>query len=141
MNHCLEEKVTFMAGKTEALYEDSLLRITSDALIFKHFYFPVGARCVKWSDIESVEVKTPHLNNGKWRFWGTGDLLARIWFPLDAKRATRDTIFYLKLRGRNKLIGFTAENSRCVEDVLRRNNIVVHHEHPSSHTDNLSTFA
>ena len=130
-----------MAGKTEALYEDSLLRITSDALIFKHFYFPCGARCVKWSDIELVDVKKSSLHNGKWRLWRTGDLLARIRFPLDSKRASRDTIFVLKLRGKNKRIGFTAENARCVEDVLRRNNIAVHHEHPTSHINNFSPCA
>ena len=130
-----------MAGKTEALYEDSLLRITSDALIFKHFYFHCGARCVKWSDVDSVDAKKPSLHNGKWRLWGTSDLLARIWFPLDSKRATRDTIFFLKLRGKNKRIGFTAENARCVEDVLRRNNITVHHEHPTSHINNFSPCA
>ena len=135
------EEVIFMAGKTEALYEDSLLRITPDALIFKHFYFPCGARCVQWRDIESVDVKKSSLHNGKWRLWGTSDLLARIWFPLDSKRATRDTIFFLNLRGKNKRIGFTAENARCVEDVLRRNNIAVHHEHPTSHINNFSPCA
>ena len=93
---------------------------------------------MKWRDIESVEAKTPNLRNGKWRFWGASHLLARIWFALDAKRATRDTIFHLKLRGKNQRIGFTAENARCVEDVLRRNNIAVHHEHPTSQHNGFS---
>lgn len=128
-------------ARGEALYEDSLLRITPDALCFKHFYFPCGTRRVSWNDIEYVEAKTPRLHNGKWRFWGTGDLLARSWFPLDARRATRDTVFHLKLRGRNKFIGFTTENASRVEEILRRNNVAVRHEHSSMNANNFSTFA
>lgn len=125
----------------EVLYEDSMLCITPDALIFKHFYFPWGAHSVSWDEIESIETQAPTLRNGKWRLWGTSDLLARWWFPLDLKRAKRDTIFVLKLRGKDKRIGFTTENARKVEDVLRRNNIVVNHGHITSQPDELSSFA
>ena len=125
---------------TEALYEDSLLRITPDALCFKHFYFPCGARSVKWHDIEIVETKPAKLVSGKWRFWGSSDLMMRLWFPLDTKRHTRDKIFFLTLRGSHKRIGFTTENASKVEDVLRRNNIALHDENHATH-HNHATFA
>jgi hypothetical protein len=124
----------------EALYEDGLLRITSDALCFKHFYFPFGARCVKWQDIESVETREVTLANGKWRLWGSSDLLLRTWFPLDMKRNTRDRILFLKLRGSEKRIGFTTENTSKVQDILRFNNIAVYDESHASH-QNKATFA
>ena len=127
--------------KSGALYQDSVLRITPDALIFKHFYFLCGARSVKWHNIESVEIKTPTLQTGKWRLLGTRSLLARIVFPLDEKRDGCDMIFALKLKGNDRCIDFAADDFHKVEAILRRNNIVVHREKPTSTHSKFSSFA
>lgn len=126
--------------RDEALYEDSLLRITPDALCFKHFYFPFGARCVKWQDIESVATREVSLTHGKWRFWGSSDPLLRTWFPLDLKRHTRGRILFLKLRGSGKQIGFTTEDTSKVQDILRLNNIAVYDVSHAAHR-NTAKFA
>ena len=100
------------------LYQDSLVEISNESIILKNYYFPgFKERNIAFNSIEKVEAKHPTIWNGKWRFFGTGDI--RTWFPLDNARNTRDTIFVIKLKKKWVRSGFTAENSAAVQNILR----------------------
>jgi len=67
-------------------------------------------------DVKKVTTLKPSLFNGKYRFWGTSSLLT--WFPKDLKRNLRDKIFILYRKNKKIKIGFTAEDSQKVFEVL-----------------------
>ena len=99
-------------------YQDSLISITADEIIFAHYYFPSGKpKVVRSSDIARITVKPPTLWNGKWRLHGTGNF--KTWFPKDNKRFRRDRIFFAALKGRWVEIGFTVEDGARVEELLK----------------------
>ncbi len=105
------------------IYQDSLISITDEEVVFKHYYFPTGRpKAVRLNDIEWVDVKPPTLRNGRWRIHGTGNF--RIWFPKDAQRAKREKIFFAKLKGRWMEIGFTVEDADQVEGVFRSKGLI-----------------
>ncbi|MBI5550384.1 MAG: hypothetical protein HY911_02675 [Desulfobacterales bacterium] len=99
-------------------YQDHLVSITENEIVFEHYYFPTGSRkVVRIADIAHITVKPPTLWNGKWRLHGTGNL--KTWFPKDSKRFMRDRIFFAALKGRWVEIGFTVEDGARVEELLK----------------------
>jgi hypothetical protein len=111
---------TYLDMKT--LYQDSLIAITDDEIVFYHYYFPFGGnKQVPFSQIESVEARPPSIAFGSWRIWGGGP---RTWFPFDGARPKRDTIFVAFLRGRFGRIGFTVEDSQPVKSILKERGLL-----------------
>ncbi|MHB0947166.1 MAG: DUF1648 domain-containing protein [Sedimentisphaerales bacterium] len=104
---------------SDGKYKDGLIEILQDNIIFKDYYFPMGAKSVNFSEVEYVQTKKPTLWNGKWRLHGTGDLLFRMWFPADYNRPSRDTIFVMKVKNKWTKIGFTVENSQAVSELFK----------------------
>ena len=105
------------------IYQDSLVTISEEEVLFEHYYFPTGARkTVRFEDIERIEVKPPTIRNGRWRIRGTGNF--RIWFPKDGQRPKREKIFFAKLKGRWMEIGFTVEHADQVERVFRNKGLI-----------------
>lgn len=105
------------------IYQDSLILITEDEVVFEHYFFPTGRpKAVRWKDIEWVEVKPSTLRNGRWRIHGTGNF--RVWFPKDRQRPKRETIFLAKLKGRWMEIGFRVEHAEQVERVFRNKGLI-----------------
>ena len=124
-----QKKTMFAAGDkqcscSDGKYEDSLIEISADNIIFKDYYFPAGSKRVNFSQVEYVEVKPPTLRNGKWQLHGTGDLLFRIWFPADYNRPGRDTIFVMKLKNKWTEIGFTVENSGTISELFKNKGLL-----------------
>ena len=101
---------------SEVIYSDKLVEITKNGILFRNYHFPFGSKRVAFSEVDGILAKEATLLNGKWRLWGTGDLVT--WFPCDWKRPTRDRIFLLSFPGRRRRIGFTVEDSRKVMNVL-----------------------
>jgi hypothetical protein len=100
------------------LYQDKLVTLTDDDITFQHYYYPSGkSKVVRWDEIESITVMKPTLRNGKWRLHGTGNF--KTWYPKDLKRPRRDRIFLAVLKHQWVDIGFTAEDGKCVEALLR----------------------
>ncbi len=95
-----------MAG---TLYADKMVEIHHESIIFRRYYFPVGSKKIRFSDVQRIETLQPTVKNGKWRIHGTGDF--RTWFPLDTKRPQRDIIFILVFHRRWWRTGFTVEDS------------------------------
>jgi hypothetical protein len=109
--------------EAEMIYQDNLISITEDKIVFEHYYFPTGKRkAVQLADIEWIKVKKSTIRNGKWRIHGTGNF--KTWYPRDNKRPKRDKIFFAKLKGRWVDIGFTVEDADQVERVFKEKNLI-----------------
>jgi hypothetical protein len=81
---------------TEALYEDSGLRLDEDGITIRRYYFPLaGSKRIAYSDIQSIKSEQMTWNSGKGRIWGAGD--PRYWFPLDIRRRRKQTLLVLGL--------------------------------------------
>ncbi|HXX55795.1 MAG TPA: hypothetical protein VEI81_06850 [Methanoregula sp.] len=112
---------------TPPLYRDRLVCITDSSITFFRYSFPfLGRKEVALSDIDHIVAAKPSLANGRWRIWGSGDLIT--WFPLDGARPSRDRIFIATLVGRRMKIGFTVEDSARVTALLRSRGIEVREE-------------
>lgn len=100
----------------ERLYADRLVEITSDGIRFKAYYFPFGAKWVRFSDMSDITAEAAGLWNGQWHLHGSGDL--RSWFPRDWRRPSRHTIFFVHFPRSPFRIGFTVEDEPHVERLL-----------------------
>ena len=101
------------------LYDDKLISIAEDKIIFKHYYFPSGKpKIVLLDHIEWIKVAEATIRNGKWRIHGSGNF--KLWFPRDNKRFKRDKIFFAKLNSQRVRIGFTVEDSGQVEKIFNK---------------------
>lgn len=105
------------------LYSDSLVEITQEVICFKSYYFPFGDKRVRFADIDQVTTAKPSLLNGQYRIQGSGDL--RTWFPRDWRRPLRSEIFFARLRGSSRCIGFTVEDAGLVEQILQEKSLLV----------------
>jgi hypothetical protein len=109
--------------KSDIVYQDSLLEISDDKIVFKKYYFPTfKSKEVAIGNIAQVQVKEPSLTTGKYRYHGTGNI--RTWYPLDMARSTRDKIFFLILKDQWVRIGFTGENSEAIENFFRQKGLL-----------------
>jgi len=109
--------------KAQMIYQDKLITITEDDIIFEHYYFPTGKKkVVRLTDIERITVKQPTIWNGKWRIHGTGNF--KTWYPRDNKRPKRDKIFFARLKGRWIDIGFTVEDAQQVEKIFKEKKLI-----------------
>jgi hypothetical protein len=107
--------------KQDTIYSDNRVKIYENGIRFQNYYFPFGSKFVEFSDILSLDKKSPTLQNGKWRIWGTGSFVC--WFPLDWKRPRRNSIFFLRLSSQRIRIGFTVENTERFSEVMRSKGI------------------
>ncbi len=103
-------------------YKDSLIEITNDRIIFNDYYFPMGNKTVKLSEVDYVDEKPLTSRNGKWRFHGSNDF--KTWLPADYSRYKRDKVFIVKIKGKWMQIGFTVENSQAVSEILKNRNLI-----------------
>ena len=104
------------------LYSDGLVKLTEEAICFRHYYFPVGgSKSIPLVDVIRIEQRSPTLLNGKWRLWGTSDF--RRWFPVDWSRPKRDAIFFLVRSGGKKSIGFTVKDTREFIEALKKSGV------------------
>jgi len=107
--------------KQNTIYSDGLVNVYENGIRFRHYYFPFGSKFVEFSDIISLEKKSPTFLNGKWRIWGTGNFMA--WFPLDWNRPRRNSILSLRLASQRTRIGFTVENTERFIEVMKSKGI------------------
>jgi hypothetical protein len=106
----------------DILYSDSLVEISTETILFRRYYFPLGAKRLKLSDIERVIVQKPRFFTGKYRLQGSAGL--HTWFPMDLQRPRRSKIFLIILRNQRRRIGFTVENEGALEQILRERKLV-----------------
>ena len=107
---------------TDILYSDNLVEISAETILFRRYYFPLGAKRLKLSDIERVIVQEPNFSTGKYRLQGSAGL--HTWSPWDLQRPKRNKIFLIILRNQRRRIGFTVENDVALEQILRERALV-----------------
>jgi hypothetical protein len=102
---------------TDALYEDAGLRLDENGITIRRYYFPwAGAKRIAYAKIRCVKSKPMSWLSGKGRIWGTAD--PRYWFPLDPRRARKQTLLILDV-GRRVRPCITPEKPGLVIEVLR----------------------
>jgi hypothetical protein len=104
------------------LYSDSLVEISADTMLFRRYYFPVGARRINLSEIERVIVQNPTFSTGKYCLQGNGEL--RAWFAMDLQRPKRTKIFIIIQCRKWRRIGFTVEDEATVEQLFREQRLL-----------------
>jgi len=108
--------------KIDEQYSDALITITPNTIVFHDYYFLGVGKTVLFGEIDSITEYEPDIYHGKWRIWGSGSF--GIWFPLDWDRPKRDRIFIAKLNKKGVQIGFTAQDSAKVDEILREAGLI-----------------
>ncbi|MDK2826065.1 hypothetical protein SAMN04488589_2494 [Methanolobus vulcani] len=104
------------------IYSDKLVDVDDKGIRLKKYYFPLGqAKFVKFQDIFKMEKRQATLTTGKWRIWGSGNLMT--WFPLDWLRPKRDIIFFIQMATQSTRIGFTVENTKAFIEAVESKDI------------------
>jgi hypothetical protein len=106
----------------DVLYSDSLVEISADTILFRRYYFPVGRRRVRLSEVEHVVVQNPTFATGKYCLQGSEGW--HTWFPMDRQRPKRTKIFLIILRKKWRRIGLTVEDEATVEQLFRERHLL-----------------
>lgn len=106
------------------LYSVKLVDVDDEVIQLKKYYYPLAnAKFIKFADILKIEKRKPTLSNGKWRYWGSGNLMT--WFPLDWSRSSRDAIFFIRPATQRTVIGFTVEDTEAFVEAIESKGISV----------------
>jgi hypothetical protein len=81
---------------TGSLYDDGRIACDDDSLRIGWYYL-WGARRVPYGSIRSVRTYALGAVRGRWRIWGSGDLVH--WYNLDANRPNKQTGIELDVGG------------------------------------------
>jgi hypothetical protein len=101
----------------DALYNDSGLLLDDDGLTIRRYYFPwAGPKRIRYAHVRRVMVRPMGWLTGKGRGWGTAH--PGYWFPLDLRRARKDTLLVFDL-GRRVKPCVTPDDPDRVVDLLR----------------------
>jgi hypothetical protein len=100
----------------DALYRDSWIKCTPDAIEIRGYYFPWGTKRIRYDSIESVRRMTMDRFRGKGRIWGTAH--PRYWASLDPHRPAKDTALIIET-GHLVRPFITPDDADAVEAVIR----------------------
>lgn len=98
------------------IYDDGHIRCDDSQLVIRWYYL-WGAKRIPYSKIQEVSRKPLTLYRGKWRIWGSGDLVH--WWNLDGQRPTKSEALILNVGGR-VLPSITPDDVDRVEEILTR---------------------
>ncbi|MGH9056554.1 MAG: hypothetical protein ACRDYY_11940 [Acidimicrobiales bacterium] len=96
------------------LYDDGRIACGDDALVIRMYYL-WGAKTIPYTAIRSVAKRPLTEVTGKWRIWGSGDLVH--WWNLDPKRPRKQTALVIDL-GKRIVPMITPDDPDAVERVL-----------------------
>ena len=96
------------------LYDDGRISC-DDKYIVIRWYYLWGAKRIRYSKIRTVSRKPLTIYRGKWRIWGSGDLIH--WWNLDGRRPTKTEALILNV-GRRVLPSITPDDVDKVEQIL-----------------------
>ncbi len=111
----------------ESLYEDSLIKIKDDLLVIKNYYSPFLSKVIPFKNITTIETLVPTFLNTTlvfplfiWSVFGFGIIEHHLtYFPFDLFRTTRDEIFIITYKNKKIRTGFSVEDSKLVEGILK----------------------
>lgn len=78
-------------------YDDGRVALADDGLVIRTYYFPFGAKHIRYADIRQVRCKPLTFMGGRYRIWGSGDL--HHWFSYDPGRPGKSTALVIELTG------------------------------------------
>ncbi len=78
-------------------YDDGRVALTDDELVIRAYYFPFGAKRIRYADIRRVRRKPLTTISGL-RIWGSTDL--RHWYNYDPGRPGKSAELVIELRGK-----------------------------------------
>jgi hypothetical protein len=87
-------------SKGSAGYQDPLISVQDGTLMIRRYYFPTGTKRIPLPMITGVEEYAMTKATGRWRTWGSGDLVH--WFNLDPGRRHKRQAFVVDLGRRAK---------------------------------------
>ena len=113
--------------KGEILYKDSLIIISDETIILKHYYLPFISKIISFHNIEKIEtleIRAPetvlYFPIFGWRVFGLGIIGRHItWFPFDLARSWRDLVFIISYKNQRIKSGFSVANSQLVAEILK----------------------
>lgn len=77
-------------------YDDGRVALTDEALVIRSYYFPFGAKHIRYADISQVR-RRPLAPLGRYRVWGSSDLVH--WYNFDPRRGGKSTELIIELSG------------------------------------------
>jgi hypothetical protein len=78
-------------------YDDGRVACTDDALVIRRYYFPKGSKAIPYAKIGSVKRVPLTVMRGRYRIWGSGDLIH--WLNYDPDRPRKDVAFIVQVAG------------------------------------------
>ena len=81
-------------------YQDPLIAIQDGTLAIRRYYFPTGTKRIPLAQITEVQQYPMGKATGRWRTWGSGDLIH--WLNLDPGRRHKRQAFIIDLGRRAK---------------------------------------
>lgn len=79
------------------LYDDGRITCDEDGVVI-HWYYPWGSKRIPYRSIRANSIIDLAPVRGKWRLWGSGDLVH--WYNLDGNRPKKASGIELDLGGR-----------------------------------------
>jgi hypothetical protein len=76
-------------------YDDGRVALMDDELLIRTYYFPFGAKRIRYADISQVRRKPLTGMGGRYRIWGSGDL--HHWYTYDPSRPGKSTALVIEL--------------------------------------------
>jgi hypothetical protein len=79
-------------------YDDGRVALTDDELLIRSYYFPFGAKHIRYADISQVRRVPLTFMGGRYRLWGSGDL--HHWYNFDPGRPGKSDALLIELAGK-----------------------------------------
>ncbi|HZR12804.1 MAG TPA: PH domain-containing protein [Acidimicrobiia bacterium] len=96
------------------LYDDGRIACDDDAITIRWYYL-WGAKRIPYRSIRSVTARTMTGVRGRWRIWGSGDLVH--WYNLDGNRPNKQVALELDV-GRRVKPTITPDEPETVRAIL-----------------------
>jgi hypothetical protein len=97
-------------------YDDGIIACTAEGVVIRRYYPWLGAKKVPYQRIRTVQRRRTGKLTGRWRIWGSGDLVH--WYNCDWGRPRKPMALVLKLTGHIVQPVITPDDSERVVETL-----------------------
>jgi hypothetical protein len=97
-------------------YDDGIIACDAEGLIIRGYYFPRGAKHIRYGEIKGLERFTMSALKGQWRIWGTANF--HYWANLDTKRSKKKIALIVD-SGKKVKPFITPDDPDAVEAIIR----------------------
>jgi hypothetical protein len=100
-------------------YDDGSIRVDTDGLLIRRYYFPFGSKRIPYAAITGIDVVQLQgvRAASRWRIWGSGDL--KHWWNLDLDRPRKTTALVIRTAAQRTLPTITPDDPLAAEAALR----------------------